>query len=340
MTAVTTVLRRTRRRTAVVTAVLTVVLLAVFLIALSVGDFPIGPGEVVRTLFGGGTVRDNYIVLRLRLPRALAGLFVGVALGLAGAMFQRLLRNPLASPDVIGVTSGSSFLAVLCLVTLGITGPLVPALALLGGLATAMLIYALAWRRGVTGQRLVLIGIGVGAVLASAMSFLLTRADIKVAALALVWLTGSLNRAGWGEVRLGGVFLAVLVPLALLLSRALAMLQLGDETALGLGLRVERARLGLLAIAAALAGVATSIAGPVAFVSFLSGPIATRLLRTGRPGLLPAALVGALITLVADFVAQHLLSGAHQLPVGVVTGAVGAPFLLYLLATGSRRGAA
>ncbi|MEU0465994.1 MULTISPECIES: iron chelate uptake ABC transporter family permease subunit [unclassified Amycolatopsis] len=336
MTSVVEVHRRTARRTAAVTAVLAVAVLAVFLLALSIGDFPIALPDVVRTLFGGGTVRDDYIVLRLRLPRALAGLLVGFAFGLSGALFQRLLRNPLASPDVIGVTAGSSLAAVLCLITLGVSGLVVPAAALTGGLATSVLIYALAWRRGVTGHRLVLVGIGVAALAASAMSYLLTRADVRIAAQALVWITGSFNRVAWGEVRMAAVFLVVLVPAALLLGRTLTVLELGDDAAKGLGLRVERVRLALLALAAALCGVATSVGGPIAFVAFLSGPIATRVLRTGRPGLVPSALVGALVTLLADFAAQHLLSGAHQLPVGVVTGAVGAPYLLYLLATASR----
>jgi len=340
MSDVLAVHRHTTRRTAVVTAVLSVAVLAVFLLALSVGDFPIAPPEVVRTLLGGGTVRDDYIVLRLRLPRALAGLFVGLAFGLSGALFQRLLRNPLASPDVIGVTAGSSLAAVLCLITFGVTGAVVPAAALAGGLATAVLIYVLSWRRGVTGYRLVLVGIGVAALAASAMSYFLTRADVRIAAQALVWITGSFARVGWTEVRMAGLFLVVLVPAALLLGRTLSVLQLGDDAAKALGVRVERVRLALLALAAALCGVATSVGGPIAFVAFLSGPISARVLRTGRPGLVPAALVGALITLLADFAAQHLLSGAFQLPVGVVTGAVGAPYLLYLLATTTRGAAA
>ncbi|GAB3569892.1 iron chelate uptake ABC transporter family permease subunit [Amycolatopsis endophytica] len=336
MSAVVTVQRRTARRTAIVTAVLAVAVLAVFLLALSIGDFPIAVPDVVRTLFGGGTVRDDYIVLRLRLPRALAGLLVGLAFGLSGALFQRLLRNPLASPDVIGVTAGSSLAAVLCLVTFGVTGVIVPAAALAGGLLTSVVIYVLAWRRGVTGHRLVLVGIGIAALAASAMSYFLTRSDVRIATQALVWITGSFARVGWAEVRMAGVFLVVLVPAAVLLGRTLSVLQLGDDAAMALGVRVERVRLGLLALAAALCGVATSVGGPIAFVAFLSGPIATRILRTGRPGLASSALVGALITLLADFAAQHLLSGTHQLPVGVVTGAVGAPYLLYLLATANR----
>ncbi|MDQ0376261.1 FecCD family ABC transporter permease [Amycolatopsis thermophila] len=338
MTTVMAVQRRTARRTAVVTLVLAAAVLAVFLLALSIGDFPIALPDVVRTLFGNGTVRDNYIVLRLRLPRALAGLLAGFAFGLSGALFQRVLRNPLASPDVIGVTAGSSLAAVLCLITFGVTGAIVPAAALVGGLVTSVLIYALAWRRGVTGHRLVLVGIGVAALAASAMSYFLTRSDVRIATQALVWITGSFARVSWTEVRMAAVFLVVLVPAALLLGRALSVLQLGDDAAKGLGLRVERVRLGLLALAAELCGVATSVGGPIAFVALVSGPIATRVLRTGRPGLLPSALVGALITLLADFAAQHLLSGTHQLPVGVVTGAVGAPYLLFLLATANRGG--
>ncbi|MDT8913056.1 iron chelate uptake ABC transporter family permease subunit [Amycolatopsis sp. PS_44_ISF1] len=328
---VSTVRRRLRRRAVLVGSALALVLLAVFVAAIAVGEYPIGVGDVIGALFGRGGPRTRYVVVRVRLPRALLGVLVGVAFGLSGAIFQRLLRNPLASPDVIGVTAGSSLAAVVGLVVFGVSGFAVPAVALAGGVVAAVLIYLLAWRRGVTGYRLVLVGIGVAAALSGAVSYFLTRADVRVAALALIWLTGSLNGADWDRVRTIGVFLVVLVPAALVLARSLAALQLGDELARGLGARVESSRLGLLAVGVALAGVGTAVAGPVAFVAFVAGPIAARLLRTGRPGLPAAALTGALVTLVADFVAQHLLGGA-QLPVGVVTGAVGAPYLLYLLA--------
>ncbi|MEU6263511.1 FecCD family ABC transporter permease [Saccharopolyspora shandongensis] len=338
MTTLVATRRRNGLRYAVVLGGLTAAVIAVLIFALCFGRYPIGVPDVVATLFGQGTPRTDYVVLRLRMPRALTGLLVGAALGLAGSIFQNILRNPLASPDVIGVTAGSSLAALLCITVFGASGFVLPTAALAGGLATAGLIYLLAWRRGITGHRLALVGIGVAAVLSSIVSYLITRSDTEIATIALFWLTGSLNGVGWAEAATAAAFLAVLVPVALVLGRVLAALQLGDEVARGLGLRVEWCRLGMLAVAVALAGVATAVAGPVAFVAFVSGPISVRLLRTGRPSLLPAAMTGALVTLVADLAAQHLFSGAVlQLPVGVVTGAVGAPYLLYLLAVVNRR---
>ncbi|WP_312871339.1 FecCD family ABC transporter permease [Amycolatopsis acididurans] len=318
-----------------VTSVLALAVLAVFLLALSMGDYPIGVPDVLGALTGQGSVATHYVVVRLRLPRALLGLLVGVAFGLAGVIFQRLLRNPLASPDVIGLSAGSCVGAVICLLVFGASGLVLPASALAGGLLTGVLIYLLAWRRGVTGYRFVLTGVVVSSALMGVVSYVMTRADVRLASVMLLWLSGSLNGADWADVRTLGVFLVVLVPLALLLGRMLPVLQLGNDHAAGLGLRVERSRLALLAVAVGLTAVATAVCGPVAFVAFVSGPIASRLLRTGRPGLLAAALVGALVTLVADFVAQHLLGGT-KLPVGVVTGAVGSPYLLYLMATANR----
>lgn len=237
---------------------------------------------------------------------------------------------------MIGVTQGASAAAVLCILLFGVSGAVVSAAALGGALVTGAVIYLLARRGGVSGYRLVLIGVGVGAVLTSVVSYLMTWADVTLAQQALVWLTGNLNGRGWDHVVPLAIALVVLVPAALVLSRALTGLQLGDDTAAGLGLRVERTRLLLLVVATAFAAFATAAAGPVAFVAFVANPIATRLAGGARTGLVPPALTGALVTLLGDFAAQHLLGA--QLPVGVVTGAVGAPYLLLLLATANRAG--
>ncbi|MFD8496460.1 FecCD family ABC transporter permease [Amycolatopsis sp. NPDC059657] len=332
-------IRAVRRRGFVrsrsVSLVLCLAVAAIFALSLAVGDFEVPLGDLPAILFGDGSGRAAHVVLELRLPRALTGLLVGIALGMGGALFQRLLRNPLASPDVIGVTQGASASAVTGIVLFGASGALVSAAALAGALLAGLTIYLLARRGGVSGYRLVLIGVGVGAALSSVISYLMTWADTTLAQQALVWLTGNLNGRGWDHVAPLAVALAVLVPAALLSSRALIGLQLGDDTAAGLGLRVERTRMLLLLIAVALAAFATAAAGPVVFVAFVANPIASRL--TGaRGGLVPAALTGALVVLLADFTAQHLLG--PQMPVGVVTGAVGAPYLLWLLATANRAG--
>lgn len=333
---VKTARRHGAARVRVVSLVLVVALVVVFALSLAVGDFTVPLGDLPGILLGNGTGGGAYVVTELRLPRAVTGLLVGVAFGLAGALFQRLLRNPLASPDVIGVTQGASAAAVLCIVLLGVSGAVVSAAALGGALVTGAVIYLLARRGGVSGYRLVLIGVGVGAVLTSVVSYLMTWADVTLAQQALVWLTGNLNGRGWDHVVPLALALVVLVPAALVLSRALTGLQLGDDTAAGLGLRVERTRLLLLVVATAFATFATAAAGPVAFVAFVANPSATRLAGGARTGLVPPALTGALVTLLGDFAAQHLLGA--QLPVGVVTGAVGAPYLLLLLATANRAG--
>ena len=334
------IVRRTRaagrRRTTVVCTGLTMAIVVVFCVSISVGDFPIPLGDVVPAILGLGDEDADFIVRTLRLPRALTGLFVGLAFGLSGAIFQSLARNPLASPDIIGITAGASAAAVFVIVVLGGSYLVVSFGALGGALAVALAIYVLAWRRGVSPYRLVLVGIGVSAMLASVTAYLLTRAEIYDAQRAIVWLTGSLNGRGWEHVRPVGLSLLVLVPMVLYLARPLGALQLGDDTAQGLGIGVERSRLALLVVAVALAAVATASAGPVEFVAFVAPPIARRLTRTPLT-IVPAALTGALVVLLADLIARRVFAPT-ELPVGVVTAIVGAPYLLFLLARANKIG--
>ncbi|WP_033338802.1 FecCD family ABC transporter permease [Catenuloplanes japonicus] len=334
---VSAVRRRSAGRTLGVLLILILIVAGLFCLALSTGAFPIPLSKVLDTLAGQGTRRDTFVIMDVRLPRVLCGLLAGAAFGLSGALFQSLVHNPLASPDVIGVTMGASAAAVTCTVVLGVVGAAVSVSAFAGALATAALIYLLAWRRGVTGYRLVLVGIGIGAVLGSIVSYLMSRADVTSAQQALVWLTGSLNARSYEHVWPLLVGFVILAPAALLLTNGLTVLRLGDETARGLGARVETLRLTILVVGVALAAFATAAAGPVPFVAFVAGPIARRL--TGERGLAlaPAALVGAIVMVASDLIAQHLLTD-RALPVGVVTGAVGAPFLLWQLASANREG--
>ena len=318
-------------------AVLAVVVFVTFCVSLSLGDFKIPVIDVVKTLFGGGDRATEFIVNRLRLPRALTGLLVGTALGLSGAIFQSIARNPLASPDIIGVTYGASAFAVFAIVTLGLTGAAVSAFAIVGAVLTAFIMYVLAWRHGVSSYRLILIGIGIGAIATSITSYLLTKARVEIAQQALIWLTGSLNGRDWSNVRSLAITFVVLLPLMAFLVRQLRILQLGDETAYGLGLRVELARLGLIVVAVLLAAVATAAAGPIGFVAFVAPPIARRLTRSPGPAMITSGLLGALVVGLSDLVAQHAF-GETQLPVGVVTGVVGAPYLMFLLARANRVG--
>jgi iron complex transport system permease protein len=320
-----------------VTAALLAFAAGVFAWSLSVGEFPVPMPDVVATLLGRGSEDSTLIVHTLRLPRALTGLLVGAAFGLSGAIFQRLADNPLASPDVLGINAGAAAAAVFVMVIVHGSGAQVVAGALLGAVLTAVAIYTLAYRRGVTGYRLVLVGVGVTAVLGSVTQFLLARAEIHDAQRAVVWLTGSLNGRGWEHVRPVALALAVLLPVAAGGARQLRMLELGDDTARGLGTRVERARAVLLLAGVGLAAVATSSAGPIAFVALVAPQIARRLVGGRSLGLLPAAACGALLVVAADLAARRVFAPT-ELPVGVATAVLGAPYLLWLLARANRIG--
>ncbi|MFI7382254.1 FecCD family ABC transporter permease [Streptomyces sp. NPDC049813] len=329
--------RRGRARYTAVSGVLLLAAFAGFCVALSFGDYTVPLPDVLATLLGGGDSGTRFVVLELRLPRALLAVLVGGCFGLSGAVFQTLLRNPLASPDVIGVSSGAGAAVVLAGGLFGLSGTPLSFVALAGALAAGAAVYLLAWRKGVSGYRLVLVGLGIGTGLSSVISYQMTRSDVTEAQTAFLWLAGSLNGRSWPQFWPLLTGAAVLVPLTALAARALSALQLGDDAAGGLGARVERDRLALLACATALAGVATAAAGPVGFVAFVSPPIARRLLPGQGAALLPSALTGAVLVIVADLAAQHLVPGT-QLPVGIVTSVIGAPYLLWLLARANRAG--
>ena len=330
-----------RPRAVVVPVVLAVVVLLLLALNVGRGDFPISVPDVLRALLGGGTPADRFIVLQLRLPRSLTGVLVGLAFGIAGAILQSLARNPLASPDLLGITYGAAAAAVASVVLgAGAVGGLLGALgtplaALLGGLLSAAVVYALAWRQGFSGFRLVLIGVAMAAVLSSLTSYLLVVGDLNEAARAAVWLVGSLNGRDWEHVVPVGLVVAVAAVLCLLGSASLRALRLGEDSARSLGVRLQTAQSAQLALAVALASVAVAAAGPVPFVALIAPQIAMRLVRSAGPPLLAGGLVGAALVLGADVVSRSLL--AAELPVGVVTAAVGAPYLIYLLARGTRR---
>ena len=324
--------RRRRRRRDLVTGALVLVAVALSLAALILGDYRLSVGEVLAALVGQDDGAAGFVVRDLRLPRLALGVLVGLAFGLAGALFQSVLRNPLASPDVIGIAQGASAGAVAVLV-LGLTGPWVSLAALVGGAGVGAALYAVAWRQGLTGHRFVLAGIGAAYLCTSAVGYFLTRSDVREAQAALLWMTGSLAQAEWGAVRTLGLALLVLGPLSAVLARGLDLLLLGDEQAGSLGARPEVTRGAVLALGVALACVATAAAGPVAFVAFTAAPVARRLLGDGTLALLQSALVGVVLVVGADVVAQHLLPADLSVPVGVVTGALGGPYLIWLMAS-------
>jgi iron complex transport system permease protein len=296
------------------------------------GSYTVTIPDFFAMLGGENIPGASFIVMENKLPQALLGLLAGASFGVAGAVFQAMLRNPLASPDIIGISYGASAAAVAAVVLFGVRGAGVSVAAIVGALLVALLIAFLARGRGGTG--LILMGIGAAAFMQAVVTFLMSRADISNAQELMVWLTGSLNSANWERVGILGVALLVLVPLVALGSRELRGLSLGDDTAAGLGFNVARARLLLIVLGVLLAALPTAAAGPIAFVAFLSGPIAKRLNR-GAPSLPLSGLVGAAIVLAAHFIAANAFPGT-SLPVGVVTGALGAPFLLWLLISSNR----
>jgi iron complex transport system permease protein len=328
---------RVHARAVSVTLVLLALALGVFCWSLTVGDFPIALTDVISSLVGAGNPETDFVVRTLRLPRGLTALLVGAAFGLSGAVFQRLTRNPLASPDIIGVNAGAAAAGVFAIVVWSASPAQITMSALAGAFLTAGAIYLLAYKQGVTGYRLVLVGIGVTAMLGSVTSYLLTRAEIFEAQRATVWLTGSLSGRSWDHVRPIAWALVVLGPLAVGLARHLRLLELGDDAARGLGSRVEAARGTLLLAGVALAGIATASAGPVGFVALVSPQIARRLVGPKSVGLLPAAACGALLVVASDLVGRRVFAPT-ELPVGVITAILGAPYLLLLLAQANKIG--
>ena len=317
-------------RSVVVSVSVVVVIAVMGVVALSTGAIYVAPVDVLRTLLGNGSRITDFAVLDLRLPRVLNAILVGGALGMSGAVFQSLSRNPLGSPDVIGFTYGATTGGLLVILVFGGGVLSIAAGALVGGLGTALAVYLLAWQRGVRGTRLVLVGIGISAVLQALNFYLIVNAKIADVARATVWITGSLNNLGWEHVWPAAVALAVIVPALLVGARWLNLLEMGDDAAAALGVPVERSRLYLIIAGTAACAVATATAGPIAFVALTAPQLAKRLTRSSGAGLLPAAWMGALVVLVADFVAQRI-AGSATLPVGVATAAVGGVYLGWLL---------
>ncbi|MFD7441495.1 FecCD family ABC transporter permease [Streptomyces sp. NPDC059909] len=317
------------RRAAAVAAGLTVTLAAASVAYLCFGESFVPPAEVVKVVLGQPSP-DTLVVGTLRLPRLTVALLVGAAFGAAGALIQTVARNPLASPDVIGISQGASAVTVGAL-TFGVTSyAVLPYLSVAGGILAAALVYVFAWRGGLHAGRFVLIGIGFAIALRSVTTLFLTKGDYLVAQQAQIWMTGSLNGRGWDEAAPLGWTLALLVPGVLWAARAMRNVSLDDDTATALGVRLGRVRLGLVLIGVVLASVATGAAGPVDFVALLAPQIARRMTRTAQIPLLCSALAGAAIVVLADLAARRLLAPT-ELPVGVLTAAVGAPYLIWLI---------
>lgn len=323
-----------RRRLTIIA--LAALLLAVFALTLMLGQSFTPPADVLRVLMGEDVPGASFTVGRLRLPRAALSVVTGLSFGLAGAAFQTMLRNTLASPDIIGISYSASAAAVVGIVFFSLSGAAVSTVSIAVSLVVGLLIYLLSFKGGVSGTRLILVGIGIAAILQSVIAYALDKAAEWNLQEAMRWLSGSVNGATWE--RLLPVLIALPIFGAVLLSRRrdLEALRMGDDVAASLGVQVTTTRLVVLVAATVLVAFATAAAGPVSFVAFLAGPIAARIVGRSGSLLLPAALCGALLILIADYIGQFWLPTRY--PVGVITGAMGAPFLIYLIVRANRRG--
>ncbi|WP_139905260.1 FecCD family ABC transporter permease [Clostridium thermarum] len=293
---------------------------------------------VIKVLSGEEIKGATFAIQTIRLPRMLCGVFAGFAFGIAGNTFQTMLRNPLASPDIIGISSGSSVAAVFCILVLNMSGSSVSIAALISGILVSLLIYLLSKGSGFSNGRLILIGIGIQAMINSLISYLLAKSSQHDVPSALRWLSGSLNGMRIEDVPVLVLVVVVFSIIILGLTKQLQILELGDEFATTLGVKINLIRIMLILCSVFLIAFATSITGPIAFVAFLSGPIASRLAGPGASNGLSSGLVGALLVLGADMLGQFAFG--TRFPVGVVTGILGAPYMLFLLIAINRRGKA
>lgn len=333
MTSLATTIKHHRRR-ATTTTLIKVCLIALLTMALWLGSLMMGDSfyslaDVMGVLRGDTVPGASFTVGELRLPRATVAIVAGFAFGVSGVIFQTMLRNQLASPDIIGISAGAAAAGATMIVLFHAPQTVVSAVALVTSLSVAGLVYLLSIKSGFAGTRLILMGIGVAAMLQAWTSYVLSKASAWDLPTATRWLTGSLNNMSWERGLPLIVTVGVVVPLLLIGTHRLSILRLGDDVATSLGLRVNLLRGALLIGAVTLISVATAATGPISFVAFMAGPIAMRLFPRGANLVLPAGIVGALLILAADFAGQFLVGTRY--PVGVITGSLGAPFLIYLL---------
>ena len=324
------------RREIFINIILLILTMLLSVCMLSFGNTVYTPDVVLKVLQGEILEGATFAVYTLRLPRMLAGANAGIAFGIAGNNFQMILRNPLASPDMIGITSGASASAVFCILILGMSGGIVSFAAIAGGLIVAAGIYLMTERGHFSGGRLILIGIGVQAVMNAIISYLLLKASQYDIPGAMRWLSGSLNGVKLSEIP---PFLSVLIlagSIPMILTRQIKILELGEEHTITLGVRMNLVRGLLLGSSVILIACATAVTGPISFVAFLSGPIARRLVGAGNTAVIASGMTGAILVLLSDLIGQMAFSTRY--PVGVITGILGAPYLLFLLIQMNKKG--
>lgn len=322
-----------RRRSILVAALLLVLLAGAMVLSLSLGTPYVAPADVLHSIFSDSPY--DVVVEKLRLPRTVLAVAAGAAFGVAGTLIQSVARNPLASPDVIGITQGAGLVATIALTT-GASAAILAPTALAGGLLAAAAVFALGARHGLAAQRFVLAGVAVAVGLRALTEVVMLSADPIDGQRAQIWLIGTLAGKGWAEASWIAVILLLLLPVLLWAGWALHTSALDDDTARGLGLRPTARRVGLASIGVVVAAMVTAQVGAVDFVALVAPQVARRLVRTERPPLLSAALVGALLVVLADLAGRRLFAPT-QLPAGVLTAAIGGPYLLFLLVRGRRK---
>ncbi|WP_035833909.1 FecCD family ABC transporter permease [Jonesia quinghaiensis] len=334
MTSIATLLHAARRRAITVTAFLLAAVIAVALITVMTGKYPLSVPEFFGVIAGQGNALDQYIVFGVRLPRLLLGVLAGASLGLAGALFQSLLLNPLASPDLLGISGGAATAAIIATLILGWAGPLVTLAAFGGAFLIAALIIAASRSGTGSGHRLILTGVGFAFLTSAVIGFIIKRAQINEAQSALFWTIGSVANSSWTSVTLVGVTLIVALPAVIYASRVLPIIQMGPASAVSLGVHDARARRILVVTAVLLASGAVAVVGPISFVALCAPAVARRAIGYGTAALTASACAGALMLTASDLAAQNLFGGA--VPTGVITGAIGAPYLLWLLGSSTK----
>lgn len=320
------------KRTLWITLLLAFATIVVAIISTGMGEMQISPLEVVKVLLGTGGEQETLIIQEFRLPRIVVAILVGAALAVAGAILQGLVRNPLAAPDIVGITGGASVTAVAFLLffeTLSIRW--LPGAAFVGATLVSLLLYALAWKKGVTPLRLVMIGVGLKIVTSSIVTLLITFSPFLLQNRAILWLTGSIYGSAWKDVIMILPWVTILLILSMLMIGRVNVQQLGSDIATGVGNAVHRDNFLLLLICTALTGTAVAVGGEISFVALLAPHISKQLVGPSFGSVLSVSIfVGALILLLADLVARVAFAPL-DIPVGVFTSAIGAPFFIYLL---------
>lgn len=325
-----------RRRFILVTSILAIIAFALCCAMLMLGNTIYPAQDVIRVLLGEKVKGASFAVGTIRFPRMIAGIFAGFAFGVGGYVFQTMLRNPLANPNVIGITAGSSAAAVFCIIVLHASNMVVSIASVIGGLATVIVIFLLSKGASFSIGRLILVGIGIQAILNAVISYLLLIGQQHDLPTAMRWLSGSLNGAKMENLFPLIMTVLIFAPVIIGLGKRLDMLELGEQAATSLGVDTDKTRLVLVICSVLVIALATATTGPIAFVAFLSGPIAKRLVGVGFSGIIPAGLVGIILVLASDLIGQFAFVARY--PVGVITGILGAPYLIYLLIRMNRKG--